>query len=137
MVGRFLGGQGLEEARGGVVGDASLSLDSRGVGSLFLGLAQACILRKGGPLSGALKGRASLLGLNSSAKKVQEGCVLLVRESKGGGSFGGSVGRRGQGTTSDEEPKVELPHGPNVFFLCDEASEPFPMDSLSSRVANY
>ena len=77
MVGRFLGQQGLEEAHGGVVGDASLSLDSRGVGPLFLGLTQACTEAKVGkafvknePLSGALKGGASLLGLVSSVEKV-------------------------------------------------------------------
>ena len=54
-----------------------MSLDSRGVGPLFLGLTQACTEAKVGkafvknePLSGALKGGASLLGLVSSVEKV-------------------------------------------------------------------
>ena len=34
----------------------------------------------------------------------------------------------------DEEPRVDLSHGPDVLFLCDWGSEHFPMDSLSSRV---
>ena len=37
-----LGGQRLEEAHGGVFGDTSSSLDSRGVSPPFLGLTQAC-----------------------------------------------------------------------------------------------
>ena len=49
---------------------------------------------KDGPLSGALKSGASLLGLVSSAEKVHEGCVLSVRESRGGDNVGGSVKRR-------------------------------------------
>ena len=58
-----------------------------------------------------------------------------MRESSGWDSFGGSVERRGQGTTSDEEPRVELPYGPDVLFLRDGGSEHFLVDSLSSRVA--
>ena len=112
------------------------------MGPLFLGLAQAGTEAKVGkasakdePLSGALKGRASLLRLVSSAEKVQEGHVLLVRESRGGDNFSGSVGRRGQGMASDEEPRVKLPHVPDILFLHDGSSEHFPVDSLSSRVA--
>ena len=92
----------------------------------FLGLAQACAeakvgkaFAKDGPLSGALKGGASLLGLLSSAEKVQEGHVLFVQESRGGDNIGGSVRRREQGTALVEETRVELPLGPDVLFLCD------------------
>ena len=111
-------------------------------GSTIFGPAQAGTEAKVGkasakdePLSGALKGRASLLRLVSSAEKVQEGHVLLVRESRGGDNFSGSVGRRGQGMASDEEPRVKLPHVPDILFLHDGSSEHFPVDSLSSRVA--
>ena len=54
-------------------------------GSTVFGPGQACIeakvgkaSAKDGPLSGALKGRVSLLGLFSSTEKVWEGRVLFL-----------------------------------------------------------